>query len=169
MSITPPMEFKATCDLVDEFGDNAKVPEVQWTSYGDKSQFCGHAVTVQCTEDNSWLKEILELSIGEGKVLVVDGGGSKKCALLGDRLAEAALTNKYAGIILYGCVRDVDALSKLDIGIQAIGHTPRKSTPSGKGAADVVVQIGNVSVSPGDLVYADNDGVVFLSPQDAAP
>lgn len=175
MMSTTVVEFKPTCDLCDEMGEKARVPEgVVWRSYGGKSQFCGYAVTIQCLDnDNTLVREMVESSSSRrGRVLVVDAGGSTRCALLGDRLAGLAFANQWAGIVIYGCVRDVDALATIDIGIQATGHTPRKSTPQlntadkqAKGT-DVVVQIGNVSVSTGDAVYADNDGVVFVRRQD---
>jgi regulator of ribonuclease activity A len=121
-------------------------------------------VTVKCFEDNSRVKELVETTGDHNnKVLVIDGGGSDRCALLGDMLAENSVQNKWAGIVVYGCVRDVDALAQLDIGIQALGSTPRKSTRRGEGVTNVPVQIGNVLVNPGDVVFADNDGVLFLA------
>jgi regulator of ribonuclease activity A len=85
------LTFEPTCDLYDEFGDKAHVPEVQWKSYGGgANKFCGYVVTVKCFEDNSWVKEMVEQTIGQNKVLVVDGGGSTRCALMGDRLATAS-------------------------------------------------------------------------------
>lgn len=161
------LKYKPTCDVYDELGEEkTRIPDVEWKSYGATKQFAGYAVTVQCLEDNTWVKDMIESTIGDGKVLVVDGGGSKKCALLGDKIAATAVSHKWAGIVVYGCVRDVDALSKLKIGIQAIGHTPKKSTRKEKGKADIDVEFGGVSVKPGDLVYADSDGVVFVSPGD---
>lgn len=170
-----PLIFKPTCDVYDDLGEKAcRVPEVDWKSYGAVKQFCGVAVTVKCLDDNSSVRDQLLFEglsiggIGDGKVLVVDGGGSKRCALLGDRLAAAAEAQRWAGIVVYGCVRDVDALSALDVGILAIGSIPKKSTRplNATGQVDVMVQIGSVWVNPGDLVYADNDGVVFVSPDD---
>jgi regulator of ribonuclease activity A len=169
--VAPPvLEFKPTCDVCDEQGpDNALVPEnVQWKSYGSKKQYCGYAMTITCTDDNTWVKELIESSIGEGKVLVIDASGNTKCALFGDKIGAMAVENKWEGIVLYGCVRDVDGLAQLDIGIHAIGNVPNKSIPIGGkkiGMAGGAISIGNASVSPGDIVFADNDGVVFVKNQ----
>jgi regulator of ribonuclease activity A len=158
--------FRPTCDLYDEYLDLlARVPTLHWKSYGKQKQFCGYAVTVKCFEDNSRVKELVETSGDHNKVLVIDGGASLRCALLGDMLAENAVHNNWAGIVVHGCVRDVDALAQLNIGIQALGNTPRKSTRRGEGVTNIPVQIGNVLVNPGDLVFADNDGVLFLAPE----
>jgi len=164
----PLLRFQPTCDLYDTYLDDARVPALPWQSYGAKKQFCGYAVTVKCHEDNSRVKELVETFAGSrGKVLVVDGGGSLRCALLGDLLAAHAVRNQWEGVIVHGCVRDVDALSQLQVGIFALGHLPRKSTRRGEGQTNVAVQVGNVTVNPGDLVFADNDGVLILPPGQA--
>jgi regulator of ribonuclease activity A len=134
-------------------------------------RFCGYAVTVQCHEDNSRVKELVEtplLQQTEGRknnVLVVDGGGSMRMALLGDRLAACAVQNGWAGLVIYGCVRDVDVLRTMDdLGLVALGCTPRKSVRRDQGEVNISIAIGDVLVRPGDAVYVDDDGVVFLDP-----
>lgn len=132
--------------------------------------FCGYAVTVQCYEDNSRVKELVETPLlqqteGRKNVLVVDGGGSMRIALLGDRLAACAVQNGWAGLVIYGCVRDVDVLRTMDdLGLVALGCTPRKSVRRGQGEVNVPITIGDVLVWPGDAVFVDDDGVVFLDP-----
>ena len=161
----PPLEYKPTCDVCDELGNEAMIPsDIQWKVYGGKKQYCGYAVTIKCFDDNTWVKDLIESTIGVGKVLVIDAGKSMKCAILGDGIAAKAVENKWEGIIVYGCVRDVEGLSKLDIGIHAIGNVPNKSTPNGRkvGMAGEPVTIENVAVSTGDKIFADMDGVVFV-------
>ena len=165
-TFTEKIHFTPTCDLYDKFLDNARVPHLTWKSYGAKKQFCGYAVTVKCFEDNSRVKEAVETDGSAGKVLVVDGGGSTRCALLGDMLAENAVNNQWEGIVVYGCVRDVTALAKLDVGILALGNLPRKSTRRGEGQTNIPVQLGNCIVNPGDLVFGDDDGVLVLPPEE---
>ena len=156
------LRFIPTCDLFDTHLDKARVPHVTWKSYGARQQFCGYAVTVKCFEDNSRVKDALETENSAGKVLVVDGGGSMRCALLGDMLANTAVKNQWEGIVVYGCVRDVAALAELDVGIMALGNLPRKSTRRGEGQSNIPIQIGNCTVNPGDQVFADSDGVLVL-------
>jgi regulator of ribonuclease activity A len=159
------LELKPTSDVCDEYGDKALVPDgIQWTNYGAKKRYCGYAVTMKCSDDNTWVKEMVESSIGEGKVLIIDAGGNMKSASLGGNIGAMAVENKWAGIVLLGAVRDVDELAALDIGIHAIGHVPKKG--EGKkyrtGQAGDSVSFGNVTVASGDKVYADSDGVVFI-------
>jgi regulator of ribonuclease activity A len=154
--------FRPTCELYDEYEDAARVPCVPFMNMGGKKEFCGVAVTVKCFEDNSRVKELLFDINGKGKVLVVDGGGSQRVALLGDMIAEKAVDNQWEGIIINGNVRDVGALRKLNLGIMALGATPRKSVRRGEGQVDLPVRIGDVWCMPGDRVYADEDGVLIV-------
>jgi regulator of ribonuclease activity A len=158
------LSFTPTCDLYDTYLDQARVPSLYWQSYGGRKQFCGPAVTIKCFEDNSRLKECTEIP-GNHRVLVVDAGGSNRCAVMGDMLAASAASNQWAGIVVYGCVRDVTALSQIDLGIVALGTTPRKSTRRGEGSMDLPITIGNVTCNPGDYVYVDQDGVLILDPK----
>lgn len=161
---TATLDFKPTCDLYDDYLDDAKVPCVPFQNVGGKKQFCGLAVTVKCFEDNSRIKELVSTTNGKGKVLVVDGGGSQRCALLGDMVAKKALQNEWEGLIIYANVRDVEELRKLDIGIMALGTTPRKSVRRGEGQMNIPIQIGTDGCwcHPGDHVYADENGVLML-------
>ena len=161
----PPLEYKSTCDICDDHGDGAMIPiGIQWNMYGGKKQYCGYAVTIKCFDDNTWVKELIESTIGKGKVLVIDAEKSMNCAVIGDGIAALAVENKWEGIIVYGCVRDVEGLSNLNIGIHAIGNVPKKSIRNGrkKGVAGEPITIENVPVSTGDKIYADVDGVVFI-------
>ena len=120
----------------------------------------GEIVTVKCFEDNSLVKEQVDLP-GKGKVLVVDGGASMRRALLGDMLAEKAAKNGWEGILVYGCVRDVDVLAQTDLGIQALASHPMKTDKRGIGDLNVAVTFGGVTFRPGEFIYADNNGVII--------
>lgn len=152
------MSFK-TADLCDEFSKELQVVGSEFISFGKKRRFCGPIRTVKVFEDNVLVKKSLE-TIPEGSVLVVDGGASKRCALLGDRLGEIAQNRGLAGVIIYGCVRDAAELAQLDVGILALGSNPLKSIKQGKGEQDVPLQFLSVDWRPGDFVYADEDGVI---------
>ena len=148
-----------TCDLCDENPDDVRVLEPMLSQFGGRECFGGEIVTVKCFEDNSRVKETLGTP-GAGKVLVVDGGGSLRCALLGDMIGEDAVKNGWEGVIVYGCVRDVDALGTLDLGVQALAAIPLKSNRRGEGQKDIAVTFGGVTFRSGEYVYADNNGVV---------
>lgn len=154
--------FKPTCDLYDEYLDVARVPTVSFLNLGGERQFCGTVVTVKCFEDNSRIKELVAME-GKGKVMLVDGGGSQRCALVGDVLAGEAQHGGWAGIIVYGSVRDKVALSKLNLGVMALNVTPRKSVRRGEGQVDIPIQIGNIWYESGDIVYGDDDGILLLN------
>lgn len=148
-----------TCDLCDENPDDVRVCEPMFSQFGGRECFGGEIVTAKCFEDNSRVKETLGMP-GHGKVLVVDGGGSLRCALLGDMIGEDAVKNGWEGVIVYGCVRDVDALGTLDLGVQALACIPLKSNRRGEGQKDIPVMFGGVTFVPGQYVYADNNGVI---------
>ncbi|HEX6591499.1 MAG TPA: ribonuclease E activity regulator RraA [Moraxellaceae bacterium] len=148
-----------TCDLCDEHPEDVRVCEPLFASFGGRSAFGGAIVTVKCHEDNSRVKELLATP-GKGKVLVVDGGGSLRCALLGDLIGDSAVKNGWEGVIVYGCVRDVDALAELDLGVQALASIPLKSVRKGVGEVDVPVAFGGVTFRAGEYVYADHNGVI---------
>ena len=155
------MAFKPTCDLYDEHLDSARVLTIPLINLGGASEFCATAVTVRCFEDNSRIKELVA-GDGDGRVMLVDGGGSLRCALVGDVLAGEAQRNGWAGVIVFGAVRDKVALRGLDLGVMAIGVTPRKSVRRGEGQVGVPIQLGDIWCRPGDIVYADEDGVLIL-------
>ncbi len=151
-----------TADLSDAYGKEVEVCQQEFKSFGKKKQFFGEISTVKVFEDNVLVNQALE-TLPEGNVLIVDGGGSRNCALLGDRLGGIAVTRKLAGIIINGCVRDTSDLANLDIGIFALGRNPLRSEKTGKGERDVSVAFGGITWSPGDYVYADEDGVIVSS------
>ena len=157
----------STCDLYDRFEDEARVIGAQFRDFGGRRAFAGEAVTVKCFEDNSRIKELLDQP-GVGKVLLVDGGGSMRCALMGDMIAKAAVKNGWEGVIVHGCVRDVMELARLDLGIKALGTTPRKSTKRGEGSVGIVVGLGGAQIENADYVVADEDGVLILNAAQAA-
>ncbi len=149
-----------TPDLCDANPDEVRVVHgIQWQSYGGRRSFGGVLETVKCFEDNSRVRERLA-SRGDGKVLVVDGGGSLRHALIGDMIAEKAVGTGWAGVIIFGACRDVDALAELDIGIFTLGCVPIKSVRNGEGQLNVPVNFGDVVFHPGEYVYADNNGLI---------
>lgn len=155
-------QYAATADISDELGDRAQVMAPHWFDYGGQRAFQGPAATVRCNDDNSKVREMLERP-GEGRVLVVNGGGSTQCALLGDMLGELAVRNGWSGLVINGCVRDVEALSGLSIGIKARASFPRKSVKLDRGDTQVRLAFAGVTVSPGDMIYADADGILVSS------
>ncbi|ETK31143.1 MULTISPECIES: ribonuclease E activity regulator RraA [Microbispora] len=149
----------ATADLFDAHGDALGSCTTQFRPYGSRARFCGPVATVRCLEDNALVKQVLGTP-GEGRVLVVDGGGSLRTALMGDVIASSAVANGWAGVIVNGAVRDTVALAGLDLGIKALGSNPRRSAKTGLGEVDVPVTFGDVTFRPGQWVYSDEDGVV---------
>jgi regulator of ribonuclease activity A len=150
----------ATADILDEQPD-AAVCTLPLRSFGGRAAFSGEIATVRCYEDNVLLRARLE-EPGEGRVLVVDGGGSSRVALLGDLIATLARDNGWAGVVVNGCVRDVSTLRGLDVGVVALGSTPRRSAKDGTGEVEVPVRFGDVEFRPGDVLYADEDGVAVV-------
>jgi len=156
------MEYN-TSELCDLFADQVDVVEPMFVNYGGRTSFGGQIVTVKCHEDCGLVESALEQN-GSGKVLLIDGGGSVRRALIDVTIAELALENDWEGIICYGAVRDVDALEELDIGIQAIASIPVLASNDGAGIVDLPVNFGGVTFLPEDHIYADNTGVI-LSPE----
>ncbi|KAF0137124.1 MAG: regulator of ribonuclease activity A [Rhodospirillaceae bacterium] len=153
----------STCDLCDSFrndtsGEFRVLPPV-FRDFGAVRTFCGPVVTVKCFEDNSLVKAMVDAA-GEGRVLVVDGGGSLRRALLGGNLGAAAARNGWAGVVIDGCVRDVAELAAHEVGIRALACLPLPTEKRNEGQRDVAVQIQGVWVRPGDWLYADADGIV---------
>lgn len=157
-----------TPDLCDAHPDRVRIVDPLFTNYGGKSAFGGPIVTVKCHEDNSVVKEQVGTP-GDGKVMVVDGGGSLRCALLGDMLAEKAAENGWAGLIIYGCIRDVDEIRKTDLGVQALRTIPIKSNRQGRGDLNIPVSFGGVTFQPGEYVYADNNGIIVADGELSMP
>ena len=150
----------ATADLLDEHPD-AAVSTVAFRQFGGVASFDGAIATVRCFEDNVLVKQRVA-EPGAGRVLVVDGGGSLRVALVGDNIAGLAHENGWAGLIINGCVRDSAALRELAIGIKALGTHPKPSSKNGDGELDVPVTFGGVTFHPGARVVSDDDGVVTL-------
>ncbi len=160
------MTFFATCDLYDDHEATAQVPLLPLQDLGRRVKFWGPIVTVKCFEDNSRIKELSETP-GEGRVLVVDGGGSPRCALVGDVIAGGFAANGWAGIVVHGFVRDRAQLAQLDLGLKALGTTPRKSVRRGEGQVGLELQFGGVTWRNGDVLFADEDGVLVLTREEA--
>jgi regulator of ribonuclease activity A len=147
-----------TADVLDEYGSRAAVCLLPFRSFGTAA-FSGRVATVRCFEDNVLVRAAAG-EPGAGRVLVVDGGGSPRCALLGDDIATLARDNGWAGVVINGCVRDAAGLDELGLGVKALGTNPRPSRKDGEGERNVVVGFGEVTFEPGALLYADEDGVV---------
>ncbi len=154
-----------TTDLCDQLGDAARVAAPLFRDFGGAAGFAGPISTVKCHEDNSLVRAALQ-EPGAGRVLVVDGGGSLRCALLGDMLAQFGVDNGWAGILVYGCIRDAGAIARMPIGVKALAAHPRKSVKRGIGERDVAVRFADVTFLPGDMLCADVDGVLVTA---AAP
>ena len=148
----------STPDLSDAAPDAGAV-ELPFVNYGQIRQFGGQVVTIKCHEDNSVVKQCVEED-GLGRVIVVDGGGSRRRALLGDMLAEKAAANGWAGLVINGVIRDVDEIGRTPLGVQALGSCPIKTEKLGVGQRDIDIHIGGVVIAPGDYIYADNNGVI---------
>lgn len=153
------MDGISTADLWDERGDTLNSVALQFRNFGGHSQFSGPIRTVRCFQDNALLKSVLS-SPGNGSVLVIDGKGSLNSALVGDIIAQLAVDNGWAGIIVHGAIRDSVAIARLPLGVKALGTNPAKSTKTGAGEMDVPVDIAGVTFRPGKSVWCDDDGIV---------
>ncbi|GII53035.1 putative 4-hydroxy-4-methyl-2-oxoglutarate aldolase [Planotetraspora thailandica] len=148
-----------TSDLFDAHPGALSSCVTQFRSYGSRARFLGRIATVRCLEDNAQVKRVLATE-GTGRVLVVDGGGSLRSALVGDLVAASAVRNGWSGVIVNGAVRDTAALAGLDLGVKALGSNPRRSAKEGRGEVEIPVTFGEVTFVPGDWLYSDEDGVV---------
>ena len=155
-----------TADLCDQYsaqyGASLQVAEPLLRSYGGALAFWGPIATVKVNEDNTSVRLRLQ-EPGMGRVLVVDGGGSLACALVGDQLGSLARGNGWAGIVVNGCIRDSAALAAMDVGVMALATMPRKSEKRSPGEHDVVVSFAGVTFTPGYFLYADGDGIIVAS------
>ena len=154
----------STPDLCDDHPDDVRVLAPILRTFGGREAFFGRAVTVSCHEDNSRVKDLAGTP-GEGRVIVVDGGGSVRKALLGDIIAQTAADNGWAGLVINGAVRDVEILRTIDLGVQAIAPVPLKTQKLGVGDVDVDVTFGGLTITPGEWIYADANGVVVSARQ----
>ncbi|OHX20059.1 ribonuclease E activity regulator RraA [Chromobacterium sphagni] len=153
----------ATTDLCDEFEQEISVLDPIFQSFGGQTRFSGRVATLKLFEDNSLVRELLGED-GQGRVLVVDGGGSRRCALVGDMLGELAVKNGWTGLVIDGCVRDSAALARLPLGVRALAAYPRKSVKLGTGQKQLDIRIAGCAITPGHWLYADADGIV-VSPR----
>ena len=149
----------ATADLYDELEDGIQSLPLQLRSFGRKAAFDGPIRTVRCFEDNALVKSALAVP-GDGAVLVIDGGGSLRTALMGDLIAASAVANGWAGVVINGAIRDRVAIDALDLGVKALGTNPRKSAKHGIGEVDVPLEFGGVVFRPGARLYSDEDGIL---------
>ncbi|MEZ4293459.1 MAG: ribonuclease E activity regulator RraA [Polyangiaceae bacterium] len=151
----------ATADLCDAHGRKARVVEPLFREFGGAPRMSGPISTVRVLEDNVLVRSALE-EPGNGRVLVVDGGGSLRTALLGGNLATLAEKNGWAGVVVHGAVRDTVELSAAKVGVRALASCPRKSEKRGEGSRDIPVTFGGITFSPGEMLYADEDGIIVL-------
>lgn len=149
----------AVTDLCDAHADKIQVAEPMFADFGGEMAFSGPIRTLKCFEDNSFVRSELEQP-GEGRVLVVDGGGSMRCALLGGNLAKLAQDNNWAGVVVYGCVRDVEEIEACAVGVKALAAHPLKSRKQNIGELGLSVRFGGVEFREGDYLYADADGMI---------
>lgn len=154
--------MQSTPDLCDQYPELVQVLEPMLSNFGGREQFWGQIVTVKCFEDNSVVKQLVGTA-GEGRVIVVDARGSLRRACLGDMLAEQASQNGWAGLVIYGCIRDIDQIMATDIGVQALGVHPMKTEKKGIGEQNIAVSFGGVTFHPGEYLYADNNGVIVAA------
>jgi regulator of ribonuclease activity A len=148
-----------TTDLCDAHEDTVRVVEPMFNSFGGRTAFHGRIATLKLFEDNSLVRKALG-SPGEDRVLVIDGGGSLRRALVGDQLAEMGARNGWAGVVVYGCIRDSRAIGEMDIGVFALDTHPMKTIKKNVGDEDIPVTFGGVTFVPGEWLYADEDGVI---------
>ncbi|MDF9398144.1 ribonuclease E activity regulator RraA [Vibrio sp. 1180_3] len=153
------MEY-STSALCDIYLDQVDVVEPMFSNFGGSASFAGQLTTIKCFEDNGLIREVLEQD-GLGRVLLIDGGGSLRRALIDAELAALAEENEWEGIVVYGCVREVDELEDMSIGIQALASIPVGASAQGIGEVDVAVNFGSVTFLPEDYLYADNTGIIL--------
>ena len=150
-----------TCDISDLLHPQVQYLNLGYKFFGAKKSFSGRIQTVKCFEDNSLVREKVH-SNGVGCVLVVDAFGSKRCAMLGDMLAAKAVENGWQGIVIHGLIRDSADINKMDIGVRSLGSLPLKSVKKGAGEVDIELNFSGVTFTPGEYLYADEDGVIVI-------
>ena len=149
-----------TNDLYDEHLENIQVAAPIFKSFGGRKKFYGQIRTVKAFEDNTYIKEAFKED-GTGKVLIVDGAGSLRCAMMGDQVAALGKKNSWEGIIIFGCIRDSLEVEKLDFGVKALATIPRKTIKRQQGVRDIPVHFADVCFSPEHYVYSDEDGILI--------
>ena len=160
MTASPANAAVNTADLYDERGDELDSISLQFQSLGGRTHFSGPVRTVRCLEDNALVKAVLATP-GNGAVLVVDGAGSLRTALMGDMIAASAVANGWAGVVINGAIRDRGAIAELPLGVKALGSNPRKSAKAGAGETDVDVLIDGVTIRTGATIWCDPDGILI--------
>ena len=154
--------FIPTSDLCDQYPDKVRVATPMLRHFGARTQFAGRVATIKCHEDNVLIREAA-VEAGEGRVMVIDGGGSLRSALAGDGVAAWAHEHGWAGMVIYGCVRDIVALARVDIGVMALDVCPWQPGKRREGQRDLPVTFADVRFAPGDYLWADEDGIVVAS------
>ena len=149
-----------TADLIDDHTDELQSCQTQFRLFGRRRAFSGRISTIRCLEDNQLVRDAVA-ETGVGRVLVIDGAGSLRSALVGDLLAEKARASGWSGIVVHGAIRDSEIVDTLDLGVKALGTNPRKSAKTGAGERDVMVEFGDVVFEPGSWLWSDEDGIVI--------
>ena len=157
------MSFQ-TADLCDDHSDHLQIAEPLFRDYGGSLSFSGPISTIKTFEDNTLVRAAVETP-GNGRVLVVDAGGSTRCAMFGDNLGDLAVNNGWAGVIMYGCIRDSAIIGTMPLGMKALATHPLKSVKADYGQTDIAVRFAGVTFRPGDYLYADVDGIVVSETQ----
>ncbi|MDI6749139.1 MAG: ribonuclease E activity regulator RraA [Rhodocyclaceae bacterium] len=152
----------ATSDLCDAHEGQVRVAAPIFRSFGGRTAFHGPIATLKLFEDNGLVRQMLATP-GEGRVLVIDGGGSLRCALLGDQLAQLAVDNGWSGVVVWGCIRDSAAIARMDLGVLALATHPRKTEKKNLGERDVPVSFAGIDFRPGEWLYADADGLIVAA------
>jgi len=152
---------ETTSDISDKLYPDVQYLEPVFKNYGAKNSFSGRIVTIKCYEDNSLVEVALKAN-GKDSVLVIDAGGSMNCAMLGDKRAADAIKNEWEGILVHGLIRDSAKIKGMEIGIRALGVYPLKSIKKGAGDSNLIVNFSGVTFTPGDYLYADEDGVIVV-------
>lgn len=151
-----------TADLVDAHDEQVVFCDLPFRRFGRVPRFSGEIATIKCHEDNALLKAAL-LEPGAGRVMIVDAGGSTRCAVLGDQVASSLVANGWAGIVIHGAVRDSAELDRMEVGVFALATSPKKSAKAGAGFRDVPVGFGGATFAPGGWAYCDEDGVLVAT------
>lgn len=148
-----------TSDLCDEYGDQVRVADPVFQDFGGRTSFAGVIATVKVFEDNILVHQMLKQP-GNGRVLVIDGGGSLHCALIGDQVISLAHQNGWVGVVINGAVRDAETLAVIKLGVKALAACPRKPGKTGAGESEIPVTFAGVTFTPGEWLAADRDGVI---------
>ncbi len=157
------MSFK-TADLCDAHAEktHVQIAEPIFRIYGGRPAFYGKITTLKIFEDNTLVRTALETRV-ENRVLVIDGGGSHRCALLGDHLAKLAVDHGWNGIVVYGCIRDSADINEMPIGVRALHTHPLKSRKRGIGEQDILVTFAGVNFKTDHYIYIDEDGIIVAA------